>query len=173
MVTIPADTLLHLRLETPVASDRSHAEDPIEASVTQAVLVNGVAAVPEGAILKGVVTEAKPSGKVKGRAQLALRFDQLVIGSEQQRVQTRTVSLEAKSTTKKDALKVGVPAAGGAILGAILGGKKGAAIGGAVGGGAGTAVVLATPGEEVRLANGTSITVKLIEPVTVRLGVDR
>jgi thiamine biosynthesis protein ThiC len=48
-----------------------------------------------------------------------------------------------------------------------------AAIGGAVGGGAGTAVVLATPGEEVRLATGTSVTVKLLEPVTVRLRVDR
>jgi hypothetical protein len=62
-----------------------------------------------------------------------------------------------------------VPAAGGAAIGAIVGGKKGAAIGAAAGGGAGTAYVLSSRGPEVRLARGALISVKLLEPVTVRI----
>ena len=66
-------------------------------------------------------------------------------------------------------MKIGAPAAGGAIIGAIAGGKKGAAIGTAVGGGAGTAVVLSTRGEEVHLPKGSALSVKLTEPLTVRV----
>ncbi len=173
-VTIPADTLLHVRLENQIASDTSRVEDPVSASFAKPIVIDGVEAVPAGSTLKGVVTQAKPSGRVKGRAELAFRFDVLAVsGGDQQRVQTRAVGVEAPSTTKKDALKIGVPAAGGAILGGILGGKKGAAIGGAVGGGAGTAVVLGTPGQEVHLPAGSAVTVKLLEPITVRVPVDR
>ena len=66
-------------------------------------------------------------------------------------------------------MKIGAPAAGGAIIGAIAGGKKGALIGTAVGGGAGTGVVLSTRGKEVGLAKGAAITLKLVEPLTVRI----
>ena len=59
--------------------------------------------------------------------------------------------------------------AGGAIIGAIVGGKKGAAIGTAAGGGAGTAVVLSTRGKEVRLPKGSALTLRLSEPVTIRV----
>ena len=60
----------------------------------------------------------------------------------------------AAATKKKDAVEIGAPAAGGAIIGALVGGKKGALIGTAIGGGAGTAVVLSTRGKEVRLPKG-------------------
>ena len=66
-------------------------------------------------------------------------------------IQTATVGRTAPATKKEDAIKIGAPAAGGAIIGAIVGGKKGAAIGTAAGGGAGTAVVLSTRGKEVQL----------------------
>ncbi len=173
-VTIPADTLLQIRLDTQMASDTSRVEDPVQGSLTKPVLIDGLEAIPAGSALKGVVTEARPSGKVKGRAELAFRFDTLTVsGGQELRIQTRAVAIEAESTTKKDALKIALPAAGGAILGGILGGKKGAVIGGIVGGGAGTAVVLTSSGSEVRLAPGTAITLKLLQPVTVRVAMGR
>lgn len=172
-VTLPADTLLHVRLDTQAGSDTSRVEDPVRASVVKPVVIEGVEVVPVGSTLSGVVTQATPSGKVKGRAELAFRFDTLTAGGDERRVQTRTVAIEAPATKKSDALKIGVPAAGGAILGGLLGGKKGAVIGGAVGGGAGTAVVLNTPGKEVHLPAGSAVTVKLLEPVTVRVPVER
>ena len=58
---------------------------------------------------------------------------------------------------------------GGAIVGALIGGKKGAAIGATVGGGGGTAYVLSTPGKEIRLGKGATVSVRLAEPLTVRV----
>ena len=120
------------------------------------------------------MTISTPSGRVKGRAELAFRFDTLTTKSgDQHRIQTSGVAMEAESTTKKDALKIGVGAGAGAIIGGIVGGGKGAAIGTAVGGGAGTATVLATKGKEVRLEPGATVTVKLAQPLTVRVPMDR
>ena len=59
------------------------------------------------------------------------------------------------------------------MLGALIGGKKGAAIGTAVGGGGGAAVVLATPGDEIRLARGAALTLVLDEPIEVRVPVTK
>jgi hypothetical protein len=68
-------------------------------------------------------------------------------------------------------MKIGIPAAGGALIGAIIGGGKGAAIGATIGGGGGTAAVLMTPGKEIRLSSGTTIAVALDGPVDVRVPV--
>ena len=70
--------------------------------------------------------------------------------------------------TKKDALTIGAPAAGGAIVGGILGGKKGAGLG-ALAGGGGTAVVLATRGKDVRVGRGATLAVRLSAPLTIRM----
>jgi hypothetical protein len=118
-----------------------------------------------------VVTDATRSGKVKGRAHVALRFDTLVPRGDDQRytIRTSAVGRTAQGTKKKDALEIGAPAAGGALIGGLIGGKKGALIGTAAGGGAGTAVVLSTRGKEVHMARGAAMTLRLAAPVTVRV----
>ena len=50
-----------------------------------------------------------------------------------------------------------------------MGGKKGALIGAAAGGGAGTAVVVSTRGKEVRLGKGASMSLRLTQPLTIRI----
>lgn len=171
-VTIPAGTRLSVILDTPVGSDTSRVEQRVTAHLARPVVVNGAAAVPAGSTIGGVVTDATRSAKVKGRAHVALRFDSLSPRGADARyvIQTASIGRTAPATKKKDALEIGAPAAGGALIGALVGGKKGALVGGAAGGGAGTAVVLSTRGKEVRLAKGSVLTVKLSAPVTVRVG---
>lgn len=170
-VTLPAGTVLPIRLDESLASDRSRVEEPVTATVVQNVRVHGVTAVPAGSVVRGTVTEAKQSGRVKGVAQLAVRFDSIAPKGSDERYRMRTglLARRAGTTHKKDALQIGVPTAGGAILGGLLGGKKGALIGGTVAGGAGTAVVLSTRGKEVRLPRGSQLSIRLLEPVTVRV----
>ena len=171
-VTIPAGTPLGLVLDTPVASDASAVEDPVRGHLLDAVVVDGVTALPEGTAVGGHVTAAARSGKVKGRAHLTLRFDSLVGANEERyEIATGAVSRTARATKSKDALKIGGGAAGGAVVGGLIGGKKGAAIGSAAGGGAGTAVVMSTRGDEVRLGRGAALTVRLSKPLTVRVPV--
>jgi hypothetical protein len=130
-------------------------------------------ALPAGSRIGGIVTDATRSGRVKGRAHIAMRFDSVTSTSTGEparyRMETTAIGRTAAATKKKDALEIGAPAAGGALIGAIAGGKKGALIGTAVGGGAGTAVVLSTRGKEVRLPKGTALTLKLAEPLTVKV----
>ena len=171
-MTLPAGTELALRLDTALASDASAVEDPVRASLRRPVAVDEVTVLPAGTDLRGVVTGVQRSAKVKGRASLAFRFTSLTAGDESYDIRTSTVSRQAQGTKAKDATKIGIGAGAGAIVGGIVGGGKGVAVGTAVGAGAGTGAVLATRGEEVRLAAGTPVTVRLSEPLTVRVALD-
>jgi hypothetical protein len=170
-VTIPAGTNLPVVLDTGVGSETSRVEEPVTAHLSRSIIIGGATVLPEGSRVSGVVTAATRAAKVKGRAHVAVRFDSVTPRGDDQRydIRTATVGRTAPATKKEDAIKIGAPAAGGAIIGAIAGGKKGAAIGTAVGGGAGTGVVLATRGKEVSMAKGAALTLKLAEPVTIRI----
>jgi hypothetical protein len=170
-VTIPAGTSLPVVLDTGVGSETSRVEEPVTAHLSRSIIIAGATVLPEGSRVSGVVTAATRAAKVKGRAHVAVRFDSVTPRGDDQRydIRTATVGRTAPATKKEDAIKIGAPAAGGAIIGAIAGGKKGAAIGTAVGGGAGTGVVLSTRGKEVSIAKGAALTLKLAEPVTIRI----
>jgi hypothetical protein len=168
-VAIPSSTTLRLTLTSAVASDTSKVEDAVSAQLIQSLMIDRREAVPAGAILGGQVTGAEDSGRVKGRAQVAFRFDTLTTAGERYAVQTEALSRMAPATKGEDATKIAIGAGAGAIIGGILGGKSGAAKGGAVGGGAGTGVVLATKGQEMRLAPGADVTTTLTAPLTVRM----
>jgi len=169
--TLPAGTRLQVVLDTGVGSDTSRVEEAVQGHLASPVVVHGDTVLAQGTRVGGVVTSAERSGKVKGRAHIAVRFDTITPRGDDERYRIRTAAVQrtAASTKKKDAVKVGGGAAGGAIIGAMVGGKKGAAIGTAVGGGAGTAAVLATRGDEVHLPKGSPLTLRLSEPVTIRI----
>lgn len=168
-ITIPVGTELSLNLRSSVSSKDSSMEDPVEATLRQPVVIDGKTVIPAGAVVSGHVTEATRPGRVKGVARVGMRFTSLHIGDTRYGIRTAAVSRQARTTKKEDATKIGVGAGAGAITGAIAGGKKGAAIGTAVGAGGGTAVVLATRGEEVTLARGTVVTTRLTQPLTIRI----
>jgi hypothetical protein len=173
-LTLPEGTKLVVRLDSAVGSDTSRVEDPIEAILSDAVVIDGVDILPAGSTVKGEVAAVQPAGKVKGRASLALRFTSISIPGRDDRVAIMArKDFLAPSTKGEDAAKIGIPAAGGAIIGGILGGKKGAAIGTAVGGGGGTAVVLATAGDEITLARGAVLTLPLEHAIDVRVPITR
>jgi hypothetical protein len=170
-VTIPAGTLLPVILDTTVGSDISRIEGPVSAHLARGIVIGGDTVVPSGSHVSGVVTDATRSGRVKGRAHVSVRFTNLTSrgDDERYRISTAAVGRTAPATKKKDALTIGVPAAGGAIIGGLVDGKKGAAIGAAAGGGGGTAVVLGTRGKEVRMLRGSRLTLRLTQPLTVRV----
>lgn len=163
-VTIPAGTSLSVKLLSSLASNTSHAEDPVRGSLARAVVVDGLTALPEGAPISGTVVAANESGRVKGRASVAFRFDRMSVRSESQKIQTATVTREAAADKKSDVKKGGIGAGVGAVVGGVVGGGKGAAIGAVAGG---TGAVLATKGDEVEVPAGTTVSVLLQEPLTV------
>jgi hypothetical protein len=170
-VTIPAGTTLRLTLQSAVASDTSHVEDAVRAELRQAVSVGGTPVLPAGTEVLGTVTDVERSGRVKGRALVAYRFNSLRAAGERYDIKTAALSHQAAATKRADATKIGIGAGAGAAIGAILGGGSGAAKGAAIGGGAGAGVVLATRGKEVHLGPGAEVTTRLTAPLTVRVKV--
>jgi hypothetical protein len=168
-VTIPSGTTLRLDLQSAVSSDGSQVEDTVRASLRQPITVDGKTVLPTGTELVGTVTDVERSGRVKGRARVAYRFNSLRYDSERYPIATSQISHQAQATKRKDATKIGVGAGVGAAVGALLGGGSGAAKGAAIGGAAGTGAVLATRGDEVRLGPGADVSTKLTAPLTVRV----
>jgi hypothetical protein len=167
-VTIPQGTTLAISLESTLASDVSRSGDSVRGTLVAPVMVDGVEVLPRGAVVTGLVSTAKPSGDVKGLADLGVRFTNVEAGATSVAI-AASHEVEARPTKREDAEKIGVGAGTGAVIGAIVGGKKGAAIGGAVGGGVGTGVVLSTSGDEVRWPAGTILKVTLEGPVDVKV----
>src|SRR5205823_14783167 len=81
-VRIPAGTKLGVRLNSGVSSNGSHAEQAVDATIIAPVKIRGAQVIPAGSHVKGDVVAAQPSGRVKGRARLALRFNTLSIGGD-------------------------------------------------------------------------------------------
>jgi hypothetical protein len=168
-VTIPAGTTLRLRLQSAVGSDTSKVEDTVRAELRTPLAVNGQAVLPAGAEVVGNVIDVEESGRVKGRARVAYRFNSLRAEGDRYDIKTSSITHVAPATKGDDAKKIGIGAGAGAAVGALLGGGSGAAKGAAIGGGAGTGLVLATKGKEVHLGPGAAVTTRLTAPLTVRV----
>jgi hypothetical protein len=121
-----------------------------------------------GSVVRGQVTAAVPSGRVKTRARLAFAFDTLVPeGSKAQSIETRAVDITADDSHKRDALTIGGGAGAGALIGALTDGKKGAGIGALIGAGAGTGVVLIDKGKNVQIPAGATLSVELTRALRI------
>ncbi|NOT28537.1 MAG: hypothetical protein HOP16_20845 [Acidobacteria bacterium] len=170
--TVPAGSTLDAQLGTALASDTSSVEQTVEATLTVPLVAEGVTVAPAGSTLVGAVTSVRESGRVRGRAEIAVQFTRLRTDGVTYDIHTEPLRWVAEATKGEDAVKVGIGAAAGAVIGAIAGGGKGAAVGSAIGAGGGSAVVLATKGEEIRLGTGTRLRVELTEPITVTVPSD-
>jgi hypothetical protein len=160
-ITIPDGAALSLALETALSSAASRSGDLVVARLAEGVRVGERVVAPAGSEVRGRVTAAVPSGRVKTRARLAFAFDTLVLEGKEHSIGTGPIDITAGSTHKKDAATIGIGAGAGALIGAIAKGGKGAAVGTLIGGAAGTGVVLTDTGKEIRLGTGTRVTVRL------------
>jgi hypothetical protein len=167
-ITVPAESVIGLQIDTAVSSDTARIEDRVEAHVIRDVRVNGQVAIAAGAKAIGSVSQVDRGGKFKERARLGVRFHTLVL-ADGTRLPINTETIIREGDEPEPAKKIGAGAVGGAILGAILGGAKGAAIGAAAGGGGGAAVQAAGQRSAATLAQGAALTVRIIAPVTVTL----
>ena len=164
---VPSGTELVLTLETSVSSETAKPDQPVRARVAKPVVVAGMEVIPVGATVSGAVVSAQRSGRVKGRASIALRFNEVIVLNTPYRISTTRISRMADATKGDDAKKIGIGAGVGTAIGAIAGGKKGAAIGAGIGGGAGTGAVLATRGEEVAIPAGATLRTEITETVRI------
>ncbi len=185
-VVLPRKTDLHIELKKGINSRTARHGDKFSALVEVPVTVNDSIVIPVGSYVLGHVVRSKRSGHVKGKAELLLGFDTLILPDGTTR-QIVAVVDSAENYPTQDELEegtlqapgsqgaeVGIGAISGAATGAITGATvgvfrgetlKGAGIGAAVGAAGGAIISLLKKGEEVELPKGSSLTIQLQDSV--------
>ena len=171
-VSVPSGTILGMRVAGRIGSKLSKPGDSFQGVLTNALPYED-GSIPAGSAVHGTVIEASPSGRIKGRALISLELREIEFQGSRHSLRTDTVTIEAASTTARDAKRVGIGAGLGAIAGGLLGGKSGAAKGAAVGGASGGVGVLLTKGREVELDSENLIYFELRDELVLEIGGDR
>ncbi len=174
---IPKGTHVLLRMLNSVSTRTAAEGDQVYLQTATPIAADGGILIPTGTYVQGSVSHAKRSGRVKGRAELAVRLETMTLaGGQTLKISPRLSSVDSGETGQKvegpegqvkQAPGVGKDAARIAILagtGAAVGGLAtrtftGAGIGGAAGSAVGLATVLLTRGNEVELRQGSTLDV--------------
>jgi hypothetical protein len=167
-MTLPAGTVLTVRLASTVGSKTNSTGDRFNATIATPVASDGKVVLPKGAEVQGKVAQAVSQGRFKGGASLSLALESVTVGGDAYDIKTSSVSRYQKGKGKRTAAMIGGGAGGGALIGALAGGGKGALIGAALGAGAGTAGAAYTGEKEIVLPAESMLSFKLTEPLTVK-----
>src|SRR5882762_1074587 len=87
-VTVPDETVIHVRLNQAVASDENRPGDHFTATVSQPVVLADKTVVPVGAEVEGRIVDARHSGRLKGRARLNLALESINVNGTEYDIRT-------------------------------------------------------------------------------------
>jgi len=183
---IPQGSHALLRLVNSVNTRTAREGDYVYMRTASPIAAGGRIVVPEGSYVQGVVTHSLRSGRVKGKAELAIRIDTLTLPSGKviklapphlssvdsegtgQKVDSKENEIKQGSSHGADAVRVAeLSGAGAAIGGMATSTWTGAGIGGGAGAAVGLATVLLSRGKEVDLRQGSTIDVVFDRAVPV------
>jgi hypothetical protein len=168
-MTVPAGTVIAVRLGETLGSKRSHQGDTFTATVAQPVTAGNKVMIPRGAEATGTVTQAIPRGRFKGASKLQIVLNSINVNGTEYRVRTASSTRTMKGKGKRTATMIGGGAGAGALIGALAGGGKGAAIGAAAGAGAGTAGAAFTDNKDILLPAETVVSFRLLQPLQMKM----
>lgn len=167
-VTLEAGTALKVRTTSTISTKSHKAGDTFAASLEEPLVQGRFVIAPKGSTVEGKILESDPGGRVSGVAHITVALDSVeTADGKTLSLTTNPIRIEAQTTAKKDATKVGIATGIGAAIGAIAGGGKGAGIGAASGAAAGTGVVLATRGDAAEIPSESVLDFQLSSPVAV------
>jgi hypothetical protein len=174
---IPKDTHVLLKMVNSISTRTAQEGAQVYMQTASPISDGSRVIVPVGSYVQGTVLVAKRSGKVAGRAQLAIRLEVLTLpggktlkfsphvssvddGETTQKVVNSEGKIEQGSSVGKDAERIAILAGTGAGIGGVADRSwTGAGIGGAAGSAVGIATTLLTRGREVELRQGSSLDV--------------
>ena len=135
----------------------------------------------QGATIEGHVSSVKRSGRITGRSEMTLTFDNIRLRNGQSyrfagilesvtNTQGEVVKIDNEGAvrddnqTNKTVERTAIGTAVGAIIGAIAGGGKGAAIGAIIGAGGGAGSVYVQGRDDLDLQRGTELAIRATGP---------
>ena len=184
--TVTPGTRIALGLVNSVSTKHSVSGDRIYLETVFPVVLNSHIVIPTGSYVTGTVTEIRKPGRLKGKAEMYVRFDTLTLPNGVTReFRSRLGAINARANEKLDdregvikgdsnrggdARSVAEAASAGAGVGVIAGSANGnpvagLGIGGLSGAAAGLVGVLLSRGPEAELARGSTVEMVLDRPL--------
>ena len=168
---VPAGTIVLVRINEFLSSDRNQVGDQFTAELVQPIVVNGWVVARRGEMVTGMVKAAQKAGKVKGVSQLGVELTDLtVVDGRQLPILTELWRGSGGTSHGQDAATIATTTGLGAAIGAAADWGRGAAIGAGAGAAAGIAGVLLTRGRPTILEPETQLSFRLVDPVRVETG---
>jgi hypothetical protein len=178
-ISLPAGTVLNVKLETALTSFASKSGDPFSARVTQPVMLEGKTVLPIGATVQGRVTMASEPRRISGKPTIAMFPETLVLPNGEHYTLNAALidtgvhdgthvnnegQFKGKGYDNQDLIVMGAGTGTGMLVGGLIGGGKGVLIGGVVGA---TATVAHWLGKKnsTALPAGTTLVMALSRPL--------
>ncbi len=172
--TVVSGTKVPLQLISSISTKTSVVGDRVYLQTNFPILADGRIVIPPGAYVTGTVTFVKRAGKVKGRAELYIRFDSLTLpngvtrdfraslggmdGSNPGTLDRTEGKVSGEGGKGTDARKVGEAAGWGTMAGGLATRTgMGAGVGAAAGAAAGLIGVLVTRGPDAIIERGSTV----------------
>jgi type IV secretion system protein VirB10 len=186
-IVVPAETTIPLILLSTINTRSAYVGQAIYCESIFPITVHSHIIIPKGSSIRGTLTQVVRPGRVKGRAQIGLRFDEIVLpngttlplrgtlsgfgGRGKEDFNSKEGKITGPSSKGEDAGKVASTTISGAEIGTIAGAAKGnvgagLGIGTAAGAAGGLIWVLASRGKDAVLPHGTSLELQLSAPLT-------
>jgi hypothetical protein len=100
----PDGNVVHARLVTRLNSSTAKQGDPVEALITEPLVVSNHLILPEGSVIKGSVVQVQPARRMGHNGQLRILFHQVAAPNGlEQKVET---NLEGVAVSKDEHLKL-------------------------------------------------------------------
>lgn len=168
--TVPAGTQIIWRLNNRIGSEINKSGDQFTGTIDQDLVgEKGKLVAPKGSLVRGTLIEVIPSGRVRGRAEMTLVLNEIIVGDRTYPITSNRLIIRAEPSIKEDIGTIGIGTGAGTIIGLILGGGSGAAKGAAVGAAAGTAVVFTTKGNKLEFDPEQKFAHTIQEPVLMQV----
>jgi type IV secretion system protein VirB10 len=187
-LVVPADTTIPLRLLNTINSRTAQAGEALYCETIFPILVGNRIVIPVGTAVKGSITKVVRPGRGKGKAEIGIRFETLILptgttlslratlsgfgGTGREEFQPKESKIEGASSKDDNGRKVAETTVTGAEIGTIAGAAeghllKGLGIGSLVGAAGGLIWIRASRGKEIVLPSGTTLELQLSAPLTL------
>jgi hypothetical protein len=181
-VIVPEGTVIPIVITAYLNTRSTQVGDIVYADTLYPIWIQQRLVVPKGSSIRGTITEVVKPGKIQGKGQLAIRFNDILLpngvkrditaafrsihsnGEEKIDRKSETISKENAVNRQDVGIIVGTTASG-ALVGAAVRGGSGALIGGGVGTAGGIATMLFGRNRDLVINPGTQFDLELKRPL--------
>ena len=185
-ITLPEGTVIPIVLSAYLNTKSSQVGDFVYATSTYPIWIQQRLVIPKGSEIRGTLTDVVRPGRIKGKARMVIRFDDILLpngvrrdlsvtlrgirGEGEEKINRETESVESTSSGIDDleniAVTAGTGAAGGAVVGIATGSVgRSVAYGAAFGAAVSAVGALLTRGGDLVLTPGTQFDLELLKPL--------